>query len=164
MDENNNQAWVWVNKFFEIRIYQPKLITTQIAILLGLSAITLFSKESAVHRFCIVMLIIDILANLFVLISTSCISNGTEATDNSEAPAEVIHKKADKKDEKPARKPKENVITNKVPVPVPTEKKTEEQATPEVDIDDVSINEDCVPDVSVPKFVTDSLRKYGNNN
>lgn len=149
----------WTNKFFEVEFYNTGILSIQLALFIGLAATWLFATQETVKSLCLVFFIIDVLVNLYVLISTSTFestdSENNEKKDVIETKVETSTKKetSTEKKKEPKERKGSNTINNKVPVPNPPkqkENKEEENVTKSVPQSNTS-----VPDARVPKGVAE---------
>jgi uncharacterized membrane protein YraQ (UPF0718 family) len=132
-------------KLFQLKIFWNGMyVSLQIGVLIGLLAIRLFSQQETVHRFCLLALIIDILAIFIGSLSRASIKSedgvllntSTQTSDYQEKETmdvEVKHmKSAEKSNTKSKTVTTSNaVIHNKVGAPVTTPESAKEEINSE---------------------------------
>lgn len=106
-------------RFFELKLYWNSLLaSTQAAILIGIVATLLFSKQTEATTMCFVILLIDAIAMLFATLSGSSIETKdyNETKDTMNVTVESNTNKNDKSNNT-VIKDSNKVINNKVGVP-----------------------------------------------
>lgn len=121
---------------FELTIFWNSIyVSLQATVILGLIALSLFAQKAATKRMCLVLLLIDLAAVLFILLNgISVVVEEYEGNiDKKSAPeketldVEVTssEKKQDEKSKVIKKSKKGAVIRNKVPIPNPQQPKND---------------------------------------
>lgn len=130
---------------FELKVHvNTKVISTQLALFIGLVLVWFFAGNGAVRTLCTVFIVIDLLA-VFVLLFDRKGENETKTDTDSnishEEPATTEDKQQARKS--PVRE-SDGVIRNKVPIPNPTPVRTIQREVAESTSGAQSINVETV--------------------
>lgn len=125
--------------------WNAHVVALHIGVFISLLALTIITREAAIHKLCVTFLAIEVIVLLILFFCRFSITVGekeeksTESKDKSEPPEKsdlditVDHSKKDKKDTTKTSK-KEEVINNKVPIPNASSVQSQ-QSEPESDTD-----------------------------
>lgn len=126
--------------------WNAHVVALHIGVFISLLALTIITREVAIHKLCVTFLAIEVIVLLILFFCRFNITVGekeeksAESKDKSEPPEKsdlnitVDHSKQDKKDTTKHSENKEEVINNKVPVPNASSVQSR-QSEPESDTD-----------------------------
>ena len=134
----DNKTITITTNLFKLEIYwNGKAVSAQLAIFIGLLAVSVFAQEQDIVTFMVIILLIDIVAVLYMIFKGANIDVVNE--DGSKVEKSVMQTKVESTGEtqpqkqqvnKPGPKPS-GTINNKVPIPNPTVRPTPNPIPPQ---------------------------------